>query len=194
MPLTLKRFAQPYTETETEVSDFLNDTAPALAVQPTEAGTGITAGVGTVFRTSVSQRGGIITTQILIDLTGLSSATSLVDIIGIGAGPAHLGQITTAVNGTLLGGTMECLELPASLTDIDLYSAVEATGVFEDNESTLTATALYAKGGAWAAGDRDTLTALPAANEYLYLVNGVADTADPFTAGRFLIEFIGYNA
>jgi hypothetical protein len=33
MPLTLKRFAQPYTETETEVSDFLNDTAPALAVQ-----------------------------------------------------------------------------------------------------------------------------------------------------------------
>lgn len=162
--------------------------APALV---TEAGAGITDGSGTIYKSSVSRAGGIITTQIFLDLTGLSSATTVLDIIGIGSNPAHLGQITTARNGTILSGKITCLELPASLTDIDLYSAVEATGVFESLVTALTQTALFASGGAWAKGDEDHLTLLPAPNSYLYLVNGAADTADPFTAGRFMIELIG---
>ena len=36
-----------------------------------EAGTGITTGSGTIYRSSVQRNGGIITTRILIDLTGL---------------------------------------------------------------------------------------------------------------------------
>jgi hypothetical protein len=158
------------------------------------AGLGITGGVGTIFETSVTKVGGIITTRILLDLTGLSSATTDLDIIGVGTEVAHLGQITPAVNGTILAGTMKCLELPATLTDIDLYSAVEDTGVFEAGIATLDETALLTKGGAWAAMAEDDLTALPAANEFLYLVNGAADTADPFTAGKFLIELLGYDA
>jgi len=47
-----------------------------------EAGTGITTGSGTVYRSSVIRSGGIITTQILIDLTGLRS-TGSGDIIGV---------------------------------------------------------------------------------------------------------------
>ncbi len=194
MPLTLKTFAQPYTETEEEVTEFLDTTVPALAVFAIEAGAGITDGVGTIYRSSVSRAGAIVTTQILIDLTGCSSATSDLDVIGVGTSAAHLGQITVAQNGILMSGTLSCLQLPSTLTDIDLYSATEATGVFEDNESTLTATALVTKGGAWSAGDIDPLTAIPAADEYLYFVNGTSDTADPFVAGQFLIELIGYDA
>lgn len=176
-------------------SGYMRDFIDTIVAPPlkTEAGAGITDGSGVVYRSSISRAGNIITTQIFVDLQGLSSATSLVDIIGIGANPAHLGRITAAENGTLISGIVTCLELPASLTDVDFYSAVEGTGVFEANESTLTATELLAKGGAWAAGDATILTALPAANEYLYMMNGAADTADPFTAGKFLIEFIGYD-
>ena len=48
----------------------------------TEAGTGITTGTGTIYRSSVQRVGGIITTRILIDLTGLRS-TGSGDIIGV---------------------------------------------------------------------------------------------------------------
>ena len=48
----------------------------------TEAGTGITGGTGTIYRSSVIREGGIIKTSILIDLTGLRS-TGSGDIIGV---------------------------------------------------------------------------------------------------------------
>ena len=47
-----------------------------------EAGTGITTGTGTIYKTAVQRVGGIITTRILIDLTGLRS-TGSGDIIGV---------------------------------------------------------------------------------------------------------------
>ena len=157
------------------------------------AGDGITDGTGTIYRSSITEEGGIIKTTILIDLTGCSSATSDLDIIGIGTEDANLGQITAAKNGTILAGSMKCLELPSSLTDIDLYSATVGTGAFEHGIAALTETALLTKGGAWAAMAEDDLTALPAADEFLYLVNGAADTADVFTAGKFLLELWGYR-
>ncbi len=191
MPMTLKKLAQLFPDTPEEVETFLLGITPAL---DTEAGAGITDAAGVVFQSSVVREGGIITTKILIDLTDLSSATTVLDIIGIGANPAHLGQITAAQNGTIIGGTMTCLEVPASLDDIDLYSAPEATGVFEALVTALTQRVLVTAGAAWTLGLVRPLSGFPAANEYLYLANGVADTADPFTAGRFLIELIGYDA
>lgn len=184
---------QPVYAIGTATTDGWDPEAPTLA---TEAGTGITLGTGTIIRTGVSHVGGVITTQILMDVTGLKSATSDLDIIGeaVTAGPASLGQITELQNGTILGGFMTCIELPASLTDIDLYSATVATGEHEDGVATLVETALLTKGGAWASGDRTVLTGVPPADGYLYLVNGAADTADDFTAGRFLIELYGYHA
>ncbi len=164
----------------------------------TEAGGGITAGSGTLYFSSVIKIGGIIYTSILLDLTGVSSATTDLDIIGTGTTePAHIGQITAARNGTIVGGRITCLELPASLTDIDLYSATVGAGAttyFEASVSSLVETALLTKGGAWAAGDVTELTSLPAANGYLYLVNGADDTPDVFSAGKFLIELEGYDA
>jgi hypothetical protein len=160
----------------------------------TEAGAGITDGVGTVYRSSVQREGGIITTQILLILDGLSSATTDLDIIGIGTEDAHIGQIVAAESGTLLGGTMTCLEVPSTLDDIDLYSAPESTGAFEDIITGLTQRVLVTSGAAWTLGLVRPLSGLPATAEYLYLVNGEADVADAFVAGRFLIELIGYDA
>lgn len=160
----------------------------------TGAGAGITGGTGTIIETAVNRVGDIITTQILIDLTGLASSTTDLDIIGVGSSAAYLGRITTAQHGTILGGTMQCLEAPAGgVTDIDLYAATEGTGVFDGGIAALTETALVTAGGAWA------LTTAPkalvadgvAANAYLYLTGGAAGTAATYTAGRFLITLIG---
>lgn len=176
--------------TNVPLKDAFNDFSGS--VMATEAGAGITDGTGTVYASSVEKVGGIFKTKILIDLTGLSSATSNLDVIGVGAGVAHIGQITAARNGTIVAGLMTCHELPSTLTDIDLYSAALGTYVFEDLITDDAAeVALVTRGAAWVAGDRKIFTGLPTANQYLYLVNGAADTADPFTAGKFLIELYG---
>jgi len=160
----------------------------------TEAGAGITGGTGTVYKSSVIRTGGIIKTEILIDLTGLRSTASG-DIIGINGTSevCHIGQITAARNGTILGGRMTCLEAPAGGDpDINVYSATEGTGVEDGAISSLTETALVDAGDS-TLGSIDIFTAVPAADEYLYLTLGSATDAD-YTAGKLLIEFWGYEA
>ena len=160
-----------------------------------DPGTGISSGTGTVFKSSVQRVGGIIKTSLLIDLTGLASSTTDLDIIGVGAGAAYLGQITAARNGTILTGRMTCLEVPAGgADDVDLYSATEATGVFDAGIGTLAETALVTAAGAWTLGLTKGLSAIHAANQYLYLCGGEAGTAATYTAGKFLIELEGYEA
>lgn len=158
-------------------------------------GAGISGGTGTVFKSSVQRVGDIIKTSILIDLTGLSSSTTDLDIIGTGTAAAYLGQITAAKNGTILTGRMTCLEVPAGgIVDIDLYSATEATGVFDGKIADLTETAIITAGGNWTLAAVKAFGAVPAANQYLYLTGGADGTADVYTAGKFLIEIEGYEA
>ncbi len=158
----------------------------------TTAGAGITSGTGTVYRNSVSRANGIITTSILIDLTGLESAPADLGFIGVGSSATHIGQITTARNGTILAVRMTCLELPAGgADDIDLYSATEGTGTRADNMTDLTETVLITSGAAWASGTVRASTGVPANGEYLYLTTGEA-AAGTYTAGKFLIELFGY--
>lgn len=160
------------------------------------AGVGITGGTGTIFKNSVVKEGGIITTRILIDLTGLNGGDTAGDIIGTnGAGVAHLGQITAALNGTILCGRVTCMETPAgSNVDVDIWAADEATGVEDVAISTLTNEIQLINHGNWAAGQVDAIgAAVPAANQYLYLTSGTATDAT-FTAGKFLIELFGYDA
>ena len=160
-----------------------------------DPGTGISSGTGTVFKSSVQRVGGIIKTSLLIDLTGLASSTTDLDIIGVGAGAAYLGQITAARNGTILTGRMICLEVPAGgADDVDLYAATEANGVFDAGIGTLAETALVTAAGAWTLGLTKGLSAIPAANQYLYLCGGEAGTAATYTAGKFLIQLEGYEA
>ena len=157
----------------------------------TGAGAGITAGVDTVYKSSVSTAGGIITTQILIDLTGLDDFAAG-DIIGVhgSTAPAHIGRITAAQNGTIFSVKMECLELPAGAdVDIDLFSATEGTGAPDSAVSALTETQLI-NAGDWALGDVKYAQTV-AAGQYLYLVNGDT-TAGTYTAGKYLITLLGY--
>ena len=161
---------------------------PTLA---TEAGAGITSGVDTVYESGVLKAGGIITTQILIDLTGLSDFAAG-DIIGKtgSTAVAHLGQITAARNGTIFAVRMTCVELPAGGdVDIDLYSATEGTGAPDTAISVLTETQLI-NSGDWTAG-AVKIAQTVAADQYLYLVNGDS-TPGAYTAGKYLIELFGY--
>jgi len=164
-----------------------------------EAATGITGGTGTVYRSGVSENGGIITTTIMIDLTGLSSSTTDLDVIGQGTDAAHIGQITEARNGTILGGTMTCLETPVGgVTDIDLYAAPEGTGAFDSASTALTEAIILTSGAAWAETTSSigavSITGIPAAGDYLYLMGGAAGTAAAYTAGILLITLYGYHA
>ena len=160
----------------------------------TEAGAGITGGTGTIYRSSVMRQGGIITTRILIDLTGLRS-TANGDIIGVNGTSevCHIGQITAAENGTIIAGSMECFEAPTGGDpDINVHSAKEGTGVEDGAISDLTETLLVNAGDA-SLGSKVYFTALPAADEFLYLTLGATTDAD-YTAGKLLIELIGYEA
>lgn len=159
----------------------------------TGAAAGVTGGTGTVYKTSLTKIGDIKRLSILLDLTGLASSTTDLDIIGQGTSAAHFGRIVAADVGTIFSGRMTCLEAPTGgVADIDLYSATEATGKFDDAISGLAETALITAGGAWALGTIKTFGAIPAANEYLYLTGGAGGTAASYTAGKFLIEIEGY--
>ena len=160
----------------------------------TEAGTGITTGTGTIYKSSVIREGGIIKTSILIDLTGLRS-TGSGDIIGVNGTSlvCHIGQVTAARNGTILAGRMTCFEAPAGGDpDINIHSATEATGVEDGAIADLTETLLVNSGDA-TLGGVVIFAAVPAADQYLYLTTGAATDAD-YTAGKLLIELFGYEA
>lgn len=173
------------------VSAWVPMPTPGAALT-TPAGAGITGGVGAIYESVVTKRGTIFTTDLYIDLTGLASSTTDLDIIGVGASVAHIGRILAAQSGTIFAGVMTCLELPAGgADDIDLYSATEGTGVFDAAISTLTETAIVTSGAAWSSGRSLGFLANPAASEYLYLVGGEAGTAATYTAGIFRIQLFG---
>ena len=159
----------------------------------TTAGTGITTGTGTVYAASVIKTGGIFHTKILIDLTGLASSGSG-DIIGKAAtANSHIGQITAAVNGTVLGGKLTCLEAPAGGDpDINLWYADEATGTEDAAVTSLTNQVQICDSGDLALNSVVSLATV-AADKYLYMATGAATNAD-YTAGKLLIEFWGYTA
>ena len=160
----------------------------------TTAGTGITSGSGTVYASSVIITGGIYHTKILIDLTGLASSGSG-DIIGKAAtANCHIGQITAAVNGTVLGGKMTCLEAPAGGDpDINLWYADEATGTEDAAVTGLTNQTQMCNSGDLALNSVISIATPPAADKYIYMATGAATDAN-YTAGKILIEFFGYSA
>lgn len=179
-------------------SDYINSSITAVSVDDSgannnglSAGVGITEATGEVYHSWIEKNGNIIKTSIYIDLTGLRS-TGAGDIIGNNgtSNPCHIGQITAAASGTVFAGVMTCLEAAnAGNTDIDLYSATEGTGAEDAAISTLAETQLV-DNGAMTVDTFNSLTAYPAADQYLYLVAVGATDAD-YDAGKFLIELYG---
>lgn len=176
-------------------TEFTGTVALGTTAQMT-AGTGVTTGTGTLYKAGVVQQGTIIETTLVFDITGLASNVAG-DIIGKDGGTAncHFGQITAATNGTILGGYMTCIEVPAGgSTDIDVYSATVATGAEDAAIADLTETALLAHGGAWTAAASQGFTTVPPADGYLYLTNGGSTSDNAYTAGKFVIKLYGYDA
>ncbi len=153
------------------------------------------AGVDTAesYATGIRKQGSLIVTTIVVDISVLVGSTTDLDIIGESAAAScHWGQITVAKSGTLIGGKVTCLELPAGgVTDIDFYSATVSTGTEDAGIAALTETALVTAGGAWTSGAVKGMTTLPPADDYLYIVNGAAGVPGTFTAGKFMIELFG---
>ena len=177
------------TNATTGAVTVLSKSAAAIA-NPAATGAGI-EGTAAVYETSVKTENGIVTTSIMIDLTGLQSGGTAGDIIGKnGSGVAYIARITAADNGTVFGVKMTCYEAPAGGdTDIDLYSATEGTGVEDVAITTLTETQII-NSGTLSLGTTAFGTDI-AADQYLYLVGqGTANAA--YTAGRLLIEIYGY--
>ena len=157
------------------------------------AGAGITTATGEVYEATQTRVGNIVTTTIYIDLTSLSDGGDADDIIGKSAGTAncHIGQITAAGTGTIVAGWIDVGEVPAGGDpDIDLYSATVGTGAHDSAVADLEEAKLCDSGDL-VVGTRVNLTALPAADGYLYLVNGDT-TGDAYTAGKIVITLIGH--
>lgn len=156
------------------------------------AGAG-TAGTGTLIKTSVTREGDLILTRLFIDLTGLAAAAAG-DVIGKATGglPSYVTRLTTAVNGTIVGGRMLCTEAPAGGdADIDVYVATAATGKYDDAVSGLAGQTQVINAGTQSLGTASSVIAdTIGADEYVYLVS-VGATAAAYTAGRLYIELIG---
>lgn len=165
---------------------------PYLSANPLAPGAGILAGTGTIHKTSVVREGDLIVTRIFMDLTGLSSSAAG-DIIGT-AGVSHIGQITAAVNGTIVGGGLRCFEAPAGgEVDIDLYAATEATGAYDAAITGLVETQAINSATLALTTDASVIADSIAADKYLYLVS-VGAGAAAYTAGRILITLYGVPA
>jgi hypothetical protein len=107
----------------------------------------------------------------------------------VAGGPAHIGQITAARNGTIFAGQVSTLETPTTnLTDIDLVAS--ATGTDEFDDAVTSGTTLLNSGGL-AINTFDTLTALPSADDYIYITSASTTAVASATDGQILIELYG---
>jgi hypothetical protein len=175
-----------------EIDWYIMD--PEVSADTLTPGAGVSA--AETNKSGISIAGDLIHTRLVVDLTGLVGSATDLDIIGNtgGAASAHFGQITAAKSGTIVGGKVTCLEVPAGGTaDIDFYSANESTGAQDALVTSLVETVLITAGGAWTSGAVKGMTTVPPANDYLYITNGAA-AGGTFTAGKFLIELWGTPA
>lgn len=182
--------------TVTATAAELNKLDDSLASNSLTRGAGVDTAES--YAAGISRSGTLITTSVVVDLSTLIGSATDLDIIGESAAAScHWGQITTAKSGTLIGGKVTCLEVPAGgADDIDFYSSTVSTGtqdVIITDAALGTETALVTSGAAWTAGATKGMTGLPTANDYLYIVNGEA-AGGTFTAGKFLIEFYGLGS
>lgn len=157
-------------------------------------GAAISGSANTIYHSWIERNGNIIKTSIYIDLTDLEGTGTTDQIIGIGADASHLGQVTTAKCGTIYDVVVTCIETPdADLQELDLVASADAVGKKGDDpgsggdftdEAAIIVDADYSAAGIFSS------SAVPAANDYLYLAS-VTATADTATSGKLLIELFG---
>ena len=165
---------------------------------PNRPGPGI---ADAVVYSKVSRDGAQILTEIVVDLgtskAAIQSKNTDADVIGVsGGGAAHLGQLTTAVNGIITDAEMICTEAPATgEIDIDLVHLNSATAAFDD---TAGSAKLIDTGADWVKGLTKTGAVDDASasddSRYLYLAVGTSSSpvAETYSAGKYVIRLLGY--
>jgi len=156
-------------------------------------GTGL-AGAGYATWIPFGKRATTWYNEFIIDITALRNSGVQNDIIGDNdAANCHFGQITAGVHGTVSLIEITCIEAPTTGdADIDFYSAQEGTGTENTLVTDLTETLLLEATENWTLGMSKTTTVNPAADEYLYMVDGAAAGGDvAYATGKFLIRFYG---
>jgi len=95
----------------------------------------------------------------LIFTSDAASDYDIDDVAIVHVGSCHFGRITAAVNGTLYRGEVKCLVAPVGgVTDINIYSAPEVGGFFDDAVTGLTQVELRDNSGAWSAAPDSNCT------------------------------------
>lgn len=177
-------------------NQFIDSDITAVSVQDSgtgsnglTAGVGITGGTGTVYHSWIERNGNIIKTSIYLDITGLGSSATADDIIGVAGGPAHIGQITAAKNGTIFAGQVTTLETPtANIKDLDLVASATGTDAFD---AAVTSGTVLLNSGDLDVNTVDALTALPSAGDYIYITSATTTAVATADAGQILIELYG---
>jgi len=127
--------------------------------------------------------------ELFVDIQGFVQGGTVGDIIGdSGGGSGNLGQMTDANVGTVLWGTMMCIELPTGATnaDIDLHmqAVLPAQNAVLDAGSKVE---LVNIGGEWTTlGKAEGFSTAVIANYYLCL--NTTATGGTYSAGRFIIS------
>ena len=163
-----------------------------LGITPNAHGSGFADGA---INTFVEKVGGIIQTNILIDLhAGIASGGAANDIIGTdgGAANAYIAELTAAVNGVPFLVEMWCTEVPTGGDpDIDLQCSATAT---DAENAAVTSGTVVANNGDWSLGMYTTndaaATLATLTKKYLYLTSGDATEA-AYTAGKIGIRISG---
>ena len=174
---------------------------PFVDIGQTWAAGAIGTGAGNKAYRHTDATTGLITTELHIDLTGLTGhgATNN-DVIGIKADApdAYLYRNVVANNGVLFKTEISCIELPAgnANVDINLVWAASATLGYTDAGGTT----FGINSGTWVAGNTltsyDGLVSVTSgtADHYLYLTDGDGNGDDSvFTAGQYVIKLYGYK-
>lgn len=176
-------------------STFTNDATQVHTAVATEHGAG---SIGTSsFGAPQTRRwvnGGVITTQIKFDVTGLASVATANDAIGLAAGgAAYIGRNVEATNGVIFKAEIACLETPLT-GDNDINVVANSSAVLAYDG---------AAGTTYVAGNLGDLlkgqsvqNLVPALTEgdYFYLAAGTGDTAATYTAGMYVLTLYGHAA
>lgn len=163
----------------------------ATASEAAEHGAGAigTAAVPTTKRWI--ERGGIIVTQITVDLTGLRSVATGDDVIGLQAGgAAYIGRNVEATNGVIFKVEFSCLETPTGGdNDVNVVASSNAALAYDGAGGT---SYLSNSGDLLKGQTIQNLVPALTANDYYYLTGGTGDTLGDYTAGMYVLTTYGH--
>ena len=85
---------------------------------------------------------------------------------------------------------MECLEAPAGgNSNIDVFRSISGAEQPNANHGSI-----VLDGGAFSLGTKQIFTSMVPPDNFIYLSNGAGSDNADYTAGKFLITLIGYQA